>query len=529
MISLLKLYIERKSVMKRFLSTALAFIMILSLFSCFSAAFSAAETKNGIIKDSDGEIRYYENNVPVYKKLVKSGNDYYYFNSSKKAVRNTRYAFSESAANGLLPAGEYSFGADGKLIEGSNEDGVVFDYDGEIRYYENNVPVYKKLVKFEDGYYYFNSAKKAVRNTRYAFSESAANGLLPAGEYTFGADGKIIESELPEPDEPIKKPDPEVIKMAEDALLTVPDYYEIYYTEETAAAVSSAAKALETGKNTMTKAEAETAVKNLEDAVAALVYKNTDILQIFITTDGTDVTDSYTACKIEIVPTDRNETPYLLDESSQIKVRGNSTALASKKPFNIKLSAAQDICGMGSSRKWALLANAFDKSLIRNQIALGLGNDLGVDYMSSSTFADVWVNGKLLGNYTLVENVEAGSSRVDIAPDAGDYLLEYEAHREESDVEYVETGRYRMRFALNEPEILTSEQRSEVTAFLSAFENALASGDWSRVEAVADIDSFVNFYILSEFAKQVDFAFSSTRFFIKDGVMHAGPDRKSVV
>ena len=73
--------------------------------------------KQGVVLDSDGEVRYYIDNVAVAAGLVqdREGN-YYYINSTKKAVKNCWYAFSASKANGLLPAGKYAFDADGRLI-----------------------------------------------------------------------------------------------------------------------------------------------------------------------------------------------------------------------------------------------------------------------------------------------------------------------------------------------------------------------------------------------------------------------------
>ena len=72
-------------------------------------------------------------------------------------------------------------------------EGLVFEEDGDIVYYENGVKVAKGLVQDEDGNYYFiNSTLKAVKDCEYAFSEKASNGLMPAGKYTFGADGKMI-------------------------------------------------------------------------------------------------------------------------------------------------------------------------------------------------------------------------------------------------------------------------------------------------------------------------------------------------
>ena len=158
----------------------------------YTAVFTA-ETKvpSGLTFDADGEIRYYVDGVPQYQGLVKDNEgNYYYINSTKKAVKNCEYSISEAKANGLKPAGKYSFGADGKMIIKSL---LTFDDDGEIRYYIDSVPQYQGLVKDTDGsYYYINSTKKAVKNCEYSISEAKANGLKPAGKYTFGADGKMI-------------------------------------------------------------------------------------------------------------------------------------------------------------------------------------------------------------------------------------------------------------------------------------------------------------------------------------------------
>ena len=75
------------------------------------------QLKEGLYVEQNGDIRYYENGDPVAKGLVTDGNGAYYFiNSTKKAVKNTWYAFGEASANGLMPAGKYFFGADGKMV-----------------------------------------------------------------------------------------------------------------------------------------------------------------------------------------------------------------------------------------------------------------------------------------------------------------------------------------------------------------------------------------------------------------------------
>ena len=104
-----------------------------------------------------------------------------------------RYPEESAKIHGISYSGQMHglvmIGADGKLIL---KKGVVLDADGEIRYYVDNKPVYAGLVQDSEGNYYYISGNTnaALKNcTRYI---TYTNGLLPAGTYRFGADGRII-------------------------------------------------------------------------------------------------------------------------------------------------------------------------------------------------------------------------------------------------------------------------------------------------------------------------------------------------
>ena len=71
-------------------------------------------TKNGLIEE-DGELCYYVNGELTHAGLIFVDNAFYYISSSGKAVRNTTRYIGGSFTNDLLPAGEYTFGADGKM------------------------------------------------------------------------------------------------------------------------------------------------------------------------------------------------------------------------------------------------------------------------------------------------------------------------------------------------------------------------------------------------------------------------------
>ncbi len=141
----------------------------------------------GVVKGEDGNVRYYVNGAPAYAGLVQDENgDYYYISGSTMAAikDTTRYI---TFTNDLLPEGKYSFGPDGKMLQG-----IVKGADGKIRYYVNGAPAYAGLVQDENGDYYYISGSTmcAVTNTtRYI---TFTNGLVPIGNYTFGADGKMV-------------------------------------------------------------------------------------------------------------------------------------------------------------------------------------------------------------------------------------------------------------------------------------------------------------------------------------------------
>ena len=70
------------------------------------------------MKDEDGAIRYYVDNVAIYAGLVKDADgNFYYINSTLKAVAGCTYAIGAAKTNGLLPAGIYTFDENGKMVD----------------------------------------------------------------------------------------------------------------------------------------------------------------------------------------------------------------------------------------------------------------------------------------------------------------------------------------------------------------------------------------------------------------------------
>ena len=209
--------------------------------------------------------------------------------------------------------------------------------------------------------------------------------------------------------------------------------------------------------------------------------------------------------------------------ASTVKIRGNSTPEVAKKSYTIKFVKKVGVLGMGKAKKWVLNANAFDKSLLRNKLVFDFASLIGLEYTPESTFADVWLNGKFIGNYLLSELVEVSPSRVNIDTDKGDFLIEREAERVSEGITYLTTPIFGSRFGVNEPEDITKEQLMVLTNFLEKVEMAIQARDWELFASYVDEKSYIDYYILSELFKVVDFDYASTRFYIKNNKLYAGP------
>ncbi|MBQ3964837.1 MAG: CotH kinase family protein, partial [Firmicutes bacterium] len=100
--------------------------------------------------------------------------------------------------------------------------------------------------------------------------------------------------------------------------------------------------------------------------------------------------------------------------SLDIRGRGNTSWWADKKPYKIKLDKKAKILGMGKNKHWALIANAYDPSLMRNRITYWLGKELGMAFTPSGYPVDVFMEGEYYGTYLLCETMRVDDNRVEI-------------------------------------------------------------------------------------------------------------------
>lgn len=199
----------------------------------------------------------------------------------------------------------------------------------------------------------------------------------------------------------------------------------------------------------------------------------------------------------------------------KIRGRGNSTWEFPKKPFQMKLDDKAEFLGMPNDKKWLFLAEYADKTMLRNKIAFEMGYISNLDWTPEAKFAEVYINGDYNGTYNITQKVEESDNRVAIG-DTG-YLLELDQlERLDSDDVYFESA-VTERFIINikEPNLdAGSDEFTYIENLINNFENNLFTENFTD-EATGyrqfiDMDSFIDWFLISEITKNVDSMFFSS-------------------
>jgi len=218
----------------------------------------------------------------------------------------------------------------------------------------------------------------------------------------------------------------------------------------------------------------------------------------------------------------------LSDSEMKIRGRGNSTwYFHPKKAFQLKFSDKNEVLGMPEDKKWIFLAEHSDKTLLRNKIAFELGYMSKLDWTPQGVFSEVYINNEYNGTYHITQKVEESDNRV-VLGDTG-YLLEIDQlERMESDDVYFYTDDFLIN--IKEPEVAyDSEEYNYAKNLINEFETVLKGNNFkdpvNGYIKYIDLDSFIDWYLISEISKNVDSKHWSSIFLnvVPGGKIKMGP------
>ena len=218
---------------------------------------------------------------------------------------------------------------------------------------------------------------------------------------------------------------------------------------------------------------------------------------------------------------------------TSMRGRGNSTWYNPKKPYALKLNEDAEILGMPSHKRWVLLANYMDRTLLRNHMAFKIGEAAGLVYTPRGQFVELVLNGKHIGNYYLCEQIKIGENRVNIheisAEDStatGGFLLELDKNFDE---DHKFTSRYKkMPFMIQAPEneVITAAHKAYIENYINDYEYDLIYNlSTKKYLDYIDINSFIDYWLAVELTMNFESSHPKSVFMYKDkdGVLCAGP------
>ena len=202
-----------------------------------------------------------------------------------------------------------------------------------------------------------------------------------------------------------------------------------------------------------------------------------------------------------------------IDKPISIKGRGNSTWELDKKPYNITFYKKSDFKKKDKtemipdceSKKWSVVANHFDATLIRNKMAMDLANSMGIGL--DARYVDIWMNGEYLGNYLMTPKNDYKT------PDNG-YILENDNYLESKD-QFMIPDMYEIGKPINDDGYYNRMTIKEIgddagvdaaaieEHFLKAW-YALEDYDSEEYQKYFDLDSWAKMYLMYEVSKTYD-------------------------
>lgn len=210
---------------------------------------------------------------------------------------------------------------------------------------------------------------------------------------------------------------------------------------------------------------------------------------------------------------------------------------------------------MKKAKKWALMANYFDRSLIRTDLAGYVGNKVfNSEYNPKFKSVNLYINGDFYGTYDIGEKINITKQRVniqdleDFAENASDYIdvngdgsidindggfiLEVDTLLSEKHHFY--SSVYKLPINLKEPSFddLSNDAAKIYVDYakgkIDAFEKMLSSDDFeNHYEEYIDVNSFVDWYLTNEFSKNSDAIFQKSVYVYynpEDEKLHMGPN-----
>ena len=258
------------------------------------------------------------------------------------------------------------------------------------------------------------------------------------------------------------------------------------------------------------------------------LYQLTNLPTVVINTEGSqEIVSKEEELSSTVYIISEEGTNLLATTETGVRGRGNASwDQFPKKPYRLKFKSKQSPLGApASAKKWTLISNYSDKSLMRNILAFEASRRIGQAYTPYCHPVDVIVNGEYRGCYQLCDQVEAAEGRV---PAKDGYLIEIDAYAWKEVSAFWSWRGTPVTIKHPDEDDITDSQRQHIESFFNQMETAALGEDFTDPEKgyrkYLDLESFLRNLLVGDFCGNTDLLWSVYMYKdAKDGKLYAGP------
>ena len=257
------------------------------------------------------------------------------------------------------------------------------------------------------------------------------------------------------------------------------------------------------------------------------LYQLTNLPTVIINTaNAKDITSKKTEVPSNVYIISNDGKTLLATSETGVRGRGNASWSFPKKPYRLKFAEKQQpLDAPAKDKKWTLINNYGDKTLMRNILAFEVSRRAGMAYTPFCTPVDVILNGEYKGCYQFCDQVEVGTNRV---PAKNGYLIEIDAYAYDEEVYFYSSKGIPVTVKYPKDDEITADQLSFIKQFFGRMETSVMSSNYKDPEIgyrkYIDLDSFLRFFIVGEFCGNTDTYWSVNMYKdASDGKFFTGP------
>ena len=272
------------------------------------------------------------------------------------------------------------------------------------------------------------------------------------------------------------------------------------------------------------------------------LYQLTNLPTVVINTkDAANISSKETEISSNVYVISEDGTNFVYGEETGVRGRGNASWDFDKKPYRLKFDKkVQLLDAPAKAKKWTLISNHSDKSLMRNILAFEISRRVGAKYTPYCHPVDVIVNGEYKGCYQLCDQIEINKNRVnitemepeDISGEAltGGYLFEIDAYayNEPEHARFYSGKGIPVTIKSPDDDDIVKQQKEYIENYFKRFENVLFSDNFTNEDygyrTMFDTESFIKHFIVGEISGNTDTYWSTYMYKERgDDKLYTGP------